>query len=197
LASVKLLDALFSSESIKSKHNTEAVETSPNQLVSARVLEYLPDHVRPLDEVKPQVLAALRAEQATQSAQKDALLRLAAAKLDLQASLGQTITLSRTDTQGLPKGVVDAALKVDASKLPIALAVDLGAQGQAVIKVVKSVPREAADADDARARPYIGQALAAAESSAYFEALKRRYKVQIKAAAPAAAGAASAASGGF
>jgi peptidyl-prolyl cis-trans isomerase D len=197
LASGKLLDALFSSESIKNKHNTEAVETGPNQLVSARVLSYLPDHVRPLDEVKPQVLAAVRAEQAGQAARKDALNRLAAVKLDLQAPLGQTLTVSRTETQGLARGLVDAALKADLSKLPVALAVDLGAEGQAILKVVKSIPRAAADADDARARPYVGQALAAAESAAYFEALKRRYKVKISAIAPGQAAAASAASASF
>jgi peptidyl-prolyl cis-trans isomerase D len=71
--------------------------------------------------------------------------------------------------------------------------VDLGAQGYAVLKVVKRVPRAADDADLARAKPYIAQALAQAEEAAYYDALKRRHKVELK-LAPAAAASASAAS---
>jgi peptidyl-prolyl cis-trans isomerase D len=60
-------------------------------------------------------------------------------------------------------------------------------------KVVKHLDRPADDPDNERARPYVSQALSAAENAAYYDALKRRYKVDIKAAA-AAAEAASAAS---
>jgi hypothetical protein len=55
------------------------------------------------------------------------------------------------------------------------------------------VPRAAGDADLARAKPYMAQALAQAEEAAYYDALKRRHKVELKLAAPAAPPAASAA----
>jgi peptidyl-prolyl cis-trans isomerase D len=89
--------------------------------------------------------------------------------------------------------VVDATLQADLAKGPAVVGVDLGAQGYAVLKVVKRVPRAADDADLARAKPYIAQALAQAEEAAYYDALKRRHKVELK-LAPAAAASASAAS---
>jgi peptidyl-prolyl cis-trans isomerase D len=192
LASTKLLEALFSTDSLKKKLNTAAVETASNQLVSARVLEYAPEHVRSLEEVRPQVLGELRAEQAAQAARKDGASRLALLKSEPQTALKESATVSRANAQSLPRPALEAVLKADLSKAPVLLGVDLGAQGYAVLKVVKSVARSAEDAEAVRARPYIGQALSSAESMAYFEALKRRYKVKIKAASPSADSAASA-----
>ena len=40
LASAKLLQAVFSADSLRNKRNTDAVEVGPNQLASARVVEY-------------------------------------------------------------------------------------------------------------------------------------------------------------
>lgn len=54
--------ALFSSESLKSKQNTEAIEVQPGVLVAARVIEHRPARVRPLAEVMPGIEAKLRAE---------------------------------------------------------------------------------------------------------------------------------------
>ena len=49
----KILDALFSPDAVKNKHNTEAVEVAPQtMLVAARVIEHKAASVRPLDEVK-------------------------------------------------------------------------------------------------------------------------------------------------
>lgn len=55
--------AVFSSESLKSKQNTEAIEVQPGVLVAARVIEHRPARVRPLSEVRPEIEAKLRAEQ--------------------------------------------------------------------------------------------------------------------------------------
>ncbi|MDP3124772.1 MAG: peptidylprolyl isomerase, partial [Thiobacillus sp.] len=58
-----LQEAVFSSESLKSKQNTEAIEVQPGVLVAARVIEHRPARVRPLSEVRPEIEAKLRAEQ--------------------------------------------------------------------------------------------------------------------------------------
>ena len=191
LASAKLLEAIFSSDSIKNKRNTEAVETGPNQLVSARIVDYKPERVQPLADVKAQVLEKLRSSQATAAAKKDGEALLASIRKNPAEALPQTLTVSRTQAQSAPRQVIEAALKADLGKGPVAVGVDLGEQGYAVVKVLKIVPREAADPDNERARPFVNQALAAAESQAYYEALKKRYKVDIQ--LPAADSAASAA----
>lgn len=196
LASQKLLDAIFSADSIKNKRNTEAVETSPNQLVSARIVEHKPERVLPLAEVKAQVQERVRVEQATKAAAKDGEARLAAVKANPNEVLSAAQTVSRTQAQNQPRPVIEAVLKADISKGPAVVGVDLGNQGYAVVKVTKLVPREAADPDNERAKPYVAQALAKAEEAAYYEALKRRMKVKITAASSAAAAASAPSAGG-
>ena len=177
LASVKLLEALFAADSLKNKRNTEAVETGPNQLVSARIETYQPERVLPLAEVRAQVLEKLRAEQAAAAARKDGQARVATAASSPDDLVGQPMTISRTQPQGAPRQVLDAVLHADLSKGPTVLGVDLGDQGFAVVRVLKASPPEASDPNIERARPYVTKALADAESAAYYELLKKRMKV--------------------
>jgi peptidyl-prolyl cis-trans isomerase D len=195
LASAKLLEAVFSTDAVKNKRNTEAVETGPNQLVSARIVEHQPERVLPLAEVRDRVLAQVRAKQAAAAARKDGEARIAALKANAAETLGAPLVLSRTKPEGQPRQVIDAALRADITKGPAAVGVDLGDQGYVALKVVKKVEREANDPDTERAKPYVSQAVSAAEQAAYYEALKRRYKTEVKPLAPATADeAASAAS---
>jgi peptidyl-prolyl cis-trans isomerase D len=55
LASAKLLDAVFSTDAVRDKRNTDAIEVTPNQLVAARVLQHQPARTLGLAEVKDQV----------------------------------------------------------------------------------------------------------------------------------------------
>ena len=193
LASSKLLEAIFSTDAIKNKRNTEAVETGANQLVSARVIEHHPERVQPLAEVRDRVLAEVKAQQAAAAAKKDGEAKVASLKANAAEALPQTVQLSRTKPEGQARQVVDAVLRADIAKGPAVIGIDLGKEGYVAAKVVKRIDRPADDPDNERAKPYVAQALSAAESAAYYDALKRRYKVDIKAAA-LAADAASAAS---
>ena len=58
-------------DSLQNKRNTEAVETGPNQMVSARIVEHHPERILPLAEVRERVLAQVRADQAAAAAKKD------------------------------------------------------------------------------------------------------------------------------
>jgi peptidyl-prolyl cis-trans isomerase D len=186
LASTKLLEAVFSSDALKNKRNTQAVETAPNQMVSARVADYQPEQVRPLNDVRAEVLKAVLMEQAAAAARKDGEARVAAVKATPTENLGDAIAVSRTQSQGLPRQVVDAVLKANIAQGPAVVGVDLGNQGYVALKVLGSVKRDAADPDAQQARPYITRALGAAETAAFFEGLKHRMKVDIKASAPSA-----------
>jgi peptidyl-prolyl cis-trans isomerase D len=193
LASAKLLDAVFSSDVIRNKRNTEAIETGANQLVSARIIEHRAERVLPLAEVRERVMAEVKAEQAAAAAKKDGEAKVASLKQNAAETLPQTVQLSRTKPEGQARQVVDAILRADISKGPAVIGVDLGREGYVVARVVKRIDRPADDPDNERAKPYVAQALSAAESAAYYDALKRRYKVEVKSAV-AAAEAASAAS---
>ena len=183
LASPKLLKAVFSNDVLKNKRNTEAVETGPSQMVSARVVSYQPERVLPLEAVNDQVLAKVRTEQALAAARKDGQARMAAVRANITEALPQTLNVSRTQMQNLPRPIVDAILRADLAKGPNVVGVDLPDQGFAVVKVVKVVTRDAADPDNARAKPYVEKTLADAETAAYYETLKKRFKVEVHAAA--------------
>ncbi|MBT9595882.1 MAG: SurA N-terminal domain-containing protein [Vitreoscilla sp.] len=192
LASAKLLEAVFSTDAVKNKRNTEAVETGANQLVSARIVEHHPERVLPLAEVRDRVVAQLRSQQAAAAARKDGEARLAALRQNPTEGLPMGLTLSRTQAQGQPRPVVDAVLRADLSKGPAVIGIDLGDQGYVVARVQQKAQRDAKDPENERAKPFVTQALTAAESEAYYLALKRRYKVELKlAAAPADAASAA------
>jgi len=66
----KLLQAMFGEDAVKNKRNTEVVDVGNNTLVSARVLEYKPAAVRPLEEVRTEIVKLLTRQQATALAAK-------------------------------------------------------------------------------------------------------------------------------
>jgi peptidyl-prolyl cis-trans isomerase D len=192
LASPKLLDAVFGAEALKNKRNTEAVDLGGSQLVSARVLVHTPARLPAFDDVKDAVRAAVVEEQAAALARKEGQERLAALKQNPAQALPQTAVLSRNQSQGVPRSLMEAVLLAPQDKLPAPIGVDLGTSGYVVARVLKVLPREQAAATDALLVPQLAQAWGAAESDAYLATLKRRFKAEIepaarKADAPAAA----------
>ena len=195
LANRRFLDALFGAEALRNKRNTEAVEVGANQLASGRVVEYAPARRRPLDEVKAQVRDAVRNAKAAELARKAGEARLAEGHSDGKPLPGAPVRVSRAQPRDLPREVLDAVLQADAAKLPAWLGVDLGAQGYTVARVVAVAGRDPVAADAKQGQAQYAGVWAAAESQAYYEALKTRFKVEVKSLPSAAAdGAASAAS---
>ncbi len=191
LASAKLLEAVFGNDAVRNKRNTDAVEVGPNQLVSARVVQHTPARTLPLTEVKDGVRSGLVQQQSAALARKEGEARKEALAKAPAETLPVSLTLSRTQSQGAPRSVIDAVLRADPAKLPVVTGVDLGPQGYVVLRVTKVVPRELPPGGDAPLQAQYGQAWAAAESLAYQDALKKRFKVEIKTAAVAEAASAA------
>ena len=189
LANAKLLAALFSVDVIEKKHNTEAIETGPSQMVAARISQHYPARTKPLDEVNAQVKARLVQSRAQELAKKEGETQLAYWKKQAdEGKLGAATVLGRDQPiPGLSQVLMDAILRADTSALPAWLGVDLGAQGYAVARVNKVLPRNAPPAAVAeQERGQMARWLAGAEWDAYYEVLKKRFKVQIKVAKPQA-----------
>ena len=181
LANAKLLDALFAAESLRTKHNTEAIDLGSFQMASGRIVQYTAAHQRPLADVKPLVSSVLAAELSANAARKEGEARLAALRAGGDATgLGEASVLSRAQTRDLPGQIIDGVLKADASKLPTWVGVDLGKSGYAVAKISKLLPRDPAVVDATRAAQQYQQAWATAEAQAYYAALKVRFKAQVK-----------------
>jgi peptidyl-prolyl cis-trans isomerase D len=181
LANRSFLGALFAPDALDRKHNTEAIEIGANQLASGRVTQYSPARALPFEEVKEQVRAQLVAERAAALARAEGAAKLAAWQADLTgAAFGAPVTASRQETQSQPPEVIDAALRADDAKLPALTGADLGAQGFAVVRVVKTVPRVPGTPEEAKQdSDQFAQAAGVAEVMAYYEMLKRRFKTEI------------------
>ena len=186
LSNAKFLNAIFAADTIEKKRNTEAVEVASNQLISGRVTQYTAARTRPLVEVKDIVRQRWLAQRGAEEARKDGIAKLAAWKAaPTTAVLSETLAVSRDQPQKQPLQVVDAALRADASALPTMAGVDLGAQGYVIVKVLKVLPREVSlDAASRQDRTQYSQWWTSAESLAYYNALKDRFKTEFKVAKP-------------
>lgn len=186
LASTKLLEAVFGTESLRNKRNTEAVEVAPNTLVSARITNYQPATTPPLAEVKAAVRQKVVAQQAAALARKEGEARLAQVRQAPATDLGTpAVVVSRAQVQGLNRSVVDAVLKVPTTTLPAVTGASLDEEGYVVVRVTKVLGRDPAVADAARAGGQYAQSWGSAEAQAYYEALKSRFKVDVRAPAVA------------
>ena len=187
LANKRFLDALFSASSVEKKRNTEAVETGASQLISGRIVQHTPARTLPLAEVKDRVRERVIAAQGAELAKKEGQAKLAAWQANpASATLPEAITVSREQAQRIPAPVIEAALRADGTKLPAIVGVDLGAQGYAVMRVNKVLERDTKGANIAEDRQQVSTWWTNAEALAYYESLKARLKVEIKAAKPVA-----------
>ena len=187
LANPKFLEALFANDSVEGKRNTSAIEVGPSQLVAGRISTYSPTRTLPLQEVSDRARLLLIAEKSAELARKDAEAKKAAwtGNAAPAAGLAPAVVVSRDQTQNLPRAVVDAALRASPDNLPAWVSADLGSQGTAVVKVLRIIPREGVDAQQAaQQRQQLQQWWSTAEGFAYYEMLKERFKVQIKPARP-------------
>ncbi len=116
----KLLEQLFSSESVNNRRNTEAMEVQPNMLLSARIVEHLAASPVPFEEVKLDIVEHLQAQRVAELAEKEG--RAALEKLmkgeavDLRWSPSTMVTLTRR--QGLHQEGVQAVFGANTAKLP-------------------------------------------------------------------------------
>jgi peptidyl-prolyl cis-trans isomerase D len=187
LANPKFLAALFSADALDKKRNTDAIETGANQLVSGRVTQYTPAHTLPLAEVKDLVRQRLQQQRGAELARKDGAEKLAVWKVKPDATtLAAAVDVSRGSPQDLPPAALNAALSADSGTLPALVGVDLAEQGYLIVKVLKVLPREATTAERTdQERGQYNQWWTAAESQAYYNVLKERFKAEIKVAKPA------------
>jgi len=191
LANPKFLAAVFSADSVDKKRNTEAVEIAANQLVSARITQYIAAHTMALAEVRATVRERLVASRAAELAKQEGAKKLEEWKANAAASsLPAPVIASREASSTVKGAQLDAALRADIAKLPTLVGVDLGNQGYAVVRVNKVLPRTPpAEQAAQQERIQYAQLVANAESEAYFKLLKERFKVQIKVERPTLGGA--------
>ncbi|NMM27841.1 MAG: peptidylprolyl isomerase [Glaciimonas sp.] len=177
----KFLQALFSDDVIKNKHNTEAVEIAPNILISGRVVEYKPTSMRPFEEVKASVRERVTQIEARNLAKKAGESKLASLqKIPSSTGFSATKTVSRVQKSDLSSGALAATMKADISKLPAFFGVDVPAQGYAIYRINKVTEPTIKDQERLIAeRQQISNALAQQEMLTYINYLKQKAIVKI------------------
>jgi peptidyl-prolyl cis-trans isomerase D len=177
----KFLTALYSDESLKNKHNTEAVEIAPNTFIAGHVVEYKPVTKRSFEEVQSIIRDKVTRTEEAALAKKAGEEKLAALKAQDNASgFGTAQTVSRAKSQGVNPLAFEAVMKANVNKLPAYVGVVLPQQGYALYRIAK-VNQPAAQ-DPARRvaeQEQITGVLAQQEMLAYVDVLKQKAKVKI------------------
>jgi peptidyl-prolyl cis-trans isomerase D len=176
----KLLGALFSPESVKTKHNTDAIEVAPNTLVAARVLEHQPAKQREFAEVKDEIVQVLRQRKASELAYKDGMAKLERLRKGEDADLKWSAPrlVSRRDPQGLQANVLRQVVAADTSKLPAYVGVPVPNGGYSLMRITRVVEEPVKETDPqvtARVAGIYGEA----QYDAYIDSLRKRADIEI------------------
>jgi peptidyl-prolyl cis-trans isomerase D len=184
----KFLAALYSTDAIKNKRNTEAVEVAPAVLIAGRVAEFKPATKRPLAEVEAAIRQRVAQEEALRLARQAGEAKLAAAKASGDASgFGEVKVLARTREPAINPAGALAVFKADVTRLPAYVGVDLPGQGYAVYRIGKvSQPAQVDTARRAEEAQQIGGLVGQTELYNFVEAIKAKAKTKINAATGAA-----------
>lgn len=179
----RIMTQVFADEVLKDKRNTEAVEVSPNNLISARVLEYKPSAPRSFDGVKGGIEAMLKLEQAMKLAQEKGNTVLAKLKSGQKAEELEWITpvtVDRKNAQGLTDAVMSQVFKINTSKLP-AYAGFMDDKRAYVLVEVSRLENKLAGDDAARtaAESDLQRAIEAEYGSAYLRSLKAKADISV------------------
>lgn len=179
----KLMGLVFSDEVLKDKRNTEAVEVSPNNLVSARVIEYKPSAPRSFDEVKGGIDAFLKLEQTVKLAAEKGeatLEKLKSSGIGEDLEWIPAVTIDRKNAQGLTEEVMKQAFKIDTNKLPAYAGFMNGKTSYTIVQVSRVNNKLATD-DEAKknAEAELQAAMAAEYISAYGKSLKAKSDIEV------------------
>ena len=179
----KLMNLIFSESVLKEKRNSEAVEISANNLVSARVLEYKASAPRTFDEVKGGIEALLKLEAAEKLATEKGIAALAKLKTGaLMDDLEWTpiATVDRKNAQGFTDAVMNQAFKINASKLPAFAGFMNGKSSYTIVQVSRIDNALAADAEAKKtAEADLQQAVIAEYVNAYGKSLKAKSDIVV------------------
>jgi peptidyl-prolyl cis-trans isomerase D len=176
----KLLAALFSSDSLKNKRNTDAIEVAPNTLVAARVLEHQPAAQRSYEDMRNEIAEQLRRREASALALKDGEAKLEKLRKGEDAGVKWSAPrlVSRRDAQGMPGNVLRQVVSADTAKLPAHLGVPIPDGGYLLVRISKVI-EEPVKQDDAQVSARAAQLYGGAQYEAFVAGLRARADVEV------------------
>ncbi len=182
LNSQRIIDSLFSTDSLKNKHNTEAVEAGPETMVVARVLEHKPAAPKPLEEVKAEIAKKLTDQEAMELAVRRGKEKFAALQQGKDAELtwDKPRIVSRQGKPELAPAALKAVFRADTGKLPAYEGVELPGRGYAIYRISRVIDAMQADASREKLlKQQLEQLSAQEQASAYIANLRAAAKIEI------------------
>ena len=186
LKNERLISAIFSSDTVKNKRNTEVIEVAPNTLVAARVVGYKPAGNKPLDTIKPEIENRLRTEQAAALATAQGKAYLAELKQGravpaLKFTPAKKIGRGAAQREGFEPAEIQAIFRAGSKPLPSYASTALPDGGYAVYKITSVSSDEKITQQNAQIVPLsLRQIFSDQTASAYLDSLRAQGKVNIK-----------------
>ena len=183
----KLLQAVFGEDAVKNKRNTEVIDVGNNVLISSRVVEHKPATVRPLEEVRAEIVKLLTRQQAAQLAATQGREILAKLKQgggdDLAWSAPRFVSRENAQgVQGYTAPAIAEIFKADSAKLPVYVGYENPQAGFVLVKITRVEDTEKFDAAKRKAAAdELRQLLAQEELNAYVASLKLKADVKVQA----------------
>jgi len=177
----KLVAALFSSDALQNKRNTDAIEVAPNTLVSARVVEHQAAAQRKFEEVRAEIAEMLRRRQAAELARKDGAAKLEKLRQGADAGVqwGAVKTVSRREPKGLPSEVLRPVLSADTSKLPAFVGMPVADAGYLLVRITKVTDGGLKPDQVSQAAERAAGLMGAAQYEAYVASLRQQADIEV------------------
>jgi peptidyl-prolyl cis-trans isomerase D len=182
LGNAKLLEAAFSDDVLKKKHNSEPVDVGGNTLVVVRVAEYQPARQRSLAEVQDSIRAELVAKEGAKLAAQRGAAMLAELKAGKAASVswGAAKSLSRRDPAGTTVAELRAVFAANPKQLPGYAGVKRDNGEYVLYSVDKVQPAQALNPQEsAQLGLLLGEMSSQSVMAAYLDQLRQKHKVVI------------------
>lgn len=181
----KLLQAIFGDEVLKNKRNTEAIEIAPGKLVSARLLEFKPSALQPLNEVSAKITEKLKYQEASKLAVKkgaDQLAQIKKGTVPAEVKWENPHTISRQERTNLLPPVIEAIFKAPTKTLPAYVGVENPMGGYTVVRVTKVTDGSLADVEKNKTDlEQLRQIKAQTDLSNFFASLRETASINVKA----------------
>ena len=180
LSNAKLLERLFSDDAIKARRNTEALEIAPGTLVSARMLEFKPQIIKPYEQARDEITARLTQKEALALARKDGEAKLKAAQTAPDAvAFATPKTVSRVKPEGLSVEALRTVMSAPAARLPVIVGMPTST-GYALYRIDKvSVDVKPDAVREKTIKSALNRVQAEADFAAYLESLRKTSNVVI------------------
>jgi peptidyl-prolyl cis-trans isomerase D len=182
----KLLQAVFGEDAVKNKRNTEVVDVGNNTLVSAHVIEFKAAAVRPLEDVRGEIVKLLTRQQAAALAARQGREMLAKLKQggagDIAWNAPKLVSRETgQSTQGYTGPAIGEIFKADSSKLPAYVGYENPQGAFVLVKITRVVDTDTFDAAKRKAAADEVRQLAAQEElNAYVSSLKLKADVKVQ-----------------